>query len=164
MGNIILYIISLIFGACCAFLMLVAKVFGLTYTEASVFVNLYAQYGILILSSLSIVFVATKKIIRGCSKTRILVLLFSIIYTIPYIGLGVFIYNRYGVHDCEQAFELCKQDLWALGKHINVTSTLPYYREGWTEYFIVNIFIFIVLYLLLLFINWKIRQLIVRYA
>lgn len=164
MGNILLYIISLIFGACCAFLMLVAKVFGLTYTEASVFVNIYAQYGILILSSLSIVFVATKKIIRGCNKTRILVLLSSIIYTIPYVGLGVFIYNRYGVHDCDMAFELCKQDLWALGKHINVTSTLPYYCEGWTEYFIVNIFIFIVLYLLLLFINWKIRQLIMRYA
>lgn len=109
-------------------------------------------------------FCRNKEIIRGCSKTRILVFLFSIIYTIPYIGLGVFIYNRYGVHDCEQAFELCKQDLWALGKHINVTSTLPYYREGWTEYFIVNIFIFIVLYLLLLFINWKIRQLIMRYA
>lgn len=164
MGNIILYIISLIFGACCAFLMLVAKVFGLTYTEASVYVNIYAQYGILFLSSLSIVFAATKKIIRGYSKIGILVLLHSIIYNIPYIGLGVFIYNRYGVHSCDMAFELCKQDLWALGKHINVTSTLPYYREGWTEYFIVNIFIFIVLYLLLLFINWKIRQLIVRYA
>ena len=66
MGNIILYIISLIFGACCAFLMLVAKVFGLTYTEASLFVNIYAQYGVLLLSGLSIVFAATKKIIRGC--------------------------------------------------------------------------------------------------
>ena len=164
MGNIILYIISLIFGACCAFLMLVAKVFGLTYTEASVFVNIYAQYGILILSSLSIVFVATKKIIRGCSKTGILVPLLSIIYNIPYVGLGVFIYNQYGVHNCDMAFELCKQDLWTLGKYINVPSALPYYREGWTEYFIVNILIFIVLYLLLLFINWKIRQLIMRYA
>ena len=88
--------------------MLVAKVFGLTYTEASVYVNIYAQYGILFLSSLSIVFAATKKIIRGYSKIGILVPLLSIIYNIPYVGLGVFIYNRYGVHDCDMAFELCK--------------------------------------------------------
>ena len=36
MSNIFFYIITLIFGACCAFITWLSKIFGWTYTEACV--------------------------------------------------------------------------------------------------------------------------------
>ena len=152
--NMLIYIITLLFGACCAFLMLLAKLIGWTYTEACVYVNLYLQYVVLILSSLSIVYVALKKISQKFSTKRLFVLLLSVLYNIPFIGLGVFIYQRYGITNCDVAFERCKNDLWFLGTQLDIPTNLPYYREGWTEYYIVNIIIFIVLYLIVLMINW----------
>ena len=61
MANIIIFIISLIFAACCTLLELAAKLFGWTYTEACVYINLYLQYGIMMLSTLSVVYVAARK-------------------------------------------------------------------------------------------------------
>ena len=152
--DILIYIITLIFGACCALIMLLAKLIGWTYTEACVYVNLYLQYGVLILSSLSIVYVALKKILQKFSTKRLFVLLLSVLYNIPFIGLGAFLYQRYGKVNCDTAFERCKNDLWNLGTQLDVPTNLPYYREGWTEYYIVNIIIFIVLYLMVVMINW----------
>ena len=152
--DILIYIITLIFGACCALIMLLAKLIGWTYTEACVYVNLYLQYGVLILSSLSIVYVALKKILQKFSTKRLFVLLLSVLYNIPFIGLGAFLYQRYGKVNCDTAFERCKNDLWNLGTQLDVPTNLPYYREGWTEYYIVNIIIFIVLYLIVVMINW----------
>ena len=152
--DILIYINTIIFGACSAFLMLLAKLIGWTYTEACVYVNLYLQYGVLILSSLSIVYVALKKILQKFSTKRLFVLLLSVLYNIPFIGLGAFLYQRYGKVNCDTAFERCKNDLWNLGTQLDVPTNLPYYREGWTEYYIVNIIIFIVLYLIVVMINW----------
>lgn len=152
--DILIYIITLIFGACCALIMLLAKLIGWTYTEACVYVNLYLQYGVLILSSLSIVYVALKKILQKFSTKRLFVLLLSVLYNIPFIGLGAFLYQRYGKVNCDTAFERCKNDLWNLGTQLDVPTNMPYYREGWTEYYIVNIIIFIVLYLIVVMINW----------
>ena len=118
------------------------------------YVNLYLQYGVLILSSLSIVYVALKKILQKFSTKRLFVLLLSVFYNIPFIGLGAFLYQRYGKVNCDTAFERCKNDLWNLGTQLDVPTNLPYYREGWTEYYIVNIIIFIVLYLIVVMINW----------
>ena len=58
-----MYIISVVFGACCAIIELIAELFGWTYKEACVYVNLYLQYGVLILSSVSVCGVAMWKII-----------------------------------------------------------------------------------------------------
>ena len=162
--DILIYIITLIFGACCALIMLLAKLIGWTYTEACVYVNLYLQYGVLILSSLSIVYVALKKILQKFSTKRLFVLLLSVLYNIPFIGLGAFLYQRYGKVNCDTAFERCKNDLWNLGTHLDVPTNLPYYREGWTEYYIVNIIIFIVLYLMVVMINWWCVKLMNKYS
>ena len=156
--NILIYIITLLFGACCAFLMLLAKLIGWTYTEACVYVNLYLQYVVLILSSLSIVYVALKKISQKFSTKRLFVLLLSVLYNLPFVGLGVLIFQRYGIANCDVAFERCKNDLWFLGTQLDIPANLPYYREGWTEYYMVNIIIFIVLYLIVLMINlWCVK-------
>ena len=51
--------------------------------------------------------------------------------------------------------------------HLLVDSTptnMPYYKKGWTEYYIVNLIIFVVLYLLVLFANWWIKRIIKKHA
>lgn len=159
MTNILFYIIALIFIACCGFLELVADLFGWTYTEACVYFNLYLQYGVLMLSALSVVYMAARKLVQEYSTRRLVVLILSVLYNIPYVGLGAWLYKRYGKISCEAAFELCKNDLMALGAQLDIPTNLPYYREGWTEYYVVNIIIFIVLYLLALFTNgWLMRK------
>ena len=78
--------------------------------------------------------------------------------------LGIFLYNRYGNMDCDTAFTLCMNDLLALGEQLYIPTDMPYYRKGWTEYYIVNLIIFVVLYLLALFANRAIKRLIKKHA
>ena len=158
MMNIIIFIISLIFAACCTLLELAAKLFGWTYTEACVYINLYLQYGIMMLSTLSVVYVAARKMTQGFSTRRAVILIASILYNIPFAWLGAWLYGRYGKISCDAAFALCRDDLMALGTHLDIPNTLPYYTEGWTEYYIVNLIIFIVLYLFVLFLNWRLTR------
>ena len=102
-----MYIISVVFGACCALIELIAEVFGWTYKEACVYVNLYLQYGVLMLSSMSVCCVAVRKMIQGFSVSRLLVLIATILYNVPFVWLGVWLWNRYGVISAEAAFDLC---------------------------------------------------------
>ena len=164
MTNILIYIISLIFGACCALITVVARWLGWTYTEACVYINLYLQYGVMMLSTLSVIYVAAKKMAQGYSLRRMVALLLSILYNIPFVGLSVWLYQRYGRITPDAAFELCKNDLWALGTQLDIPTDLPYYREGWTEYFVVNILIFIVLYLLVFLMDWVVKKCIKKYV
>ena len=164
MVNFIIFIISLIFAACCTLLELTAKLFGLTYTEACVYINLYLQYGVLMLSALSVVYVAARKLMLEVTKRRIVVLVLALLYNIPFAWLGAWLYGRYGKISCDAAFALCRDDLMALGTHLDIPNTLPYYTEGWTEYYIVNLIIFIVLYLLVLFLNWGMKRMIKKHV
>ena len=163
MTNIIIYIITIIFGACCGFITVMAKLLGWTYTEACVYINLYLQYGVLMLSALSVVYVTARKLMKEVTKRRIVVLVLAFLYNIPFAWLGAWLYKRYGKISCDAAFALCRDDLMALGTHLDIPNTLPYYTEGWTEYYIVNLIIFIVLYLFALFVNWIIKRLIKRH-
>lgn len=164
MTNILIYIISLLFLACCGIIELLARLFGWTYTETCVYINLYLQYGVLILSTLSVAYVAARKMMQGYSVRRLVVLIVSILYNIPFVGLGVWLYKRYGTISPDAAFALCRDDLFALGTQLNIPTDLPYYREGWTEYYIVNLVIFIVLYLLVLFVDWGAKKTIKKYV
>jgi hypothetical protein len=164
MTNIIIYIITLIFGACCGIITVMAKLLGWTYTEACVYINLYLQYGVLMLSALSVVYVAARKLMLEVTKRRIVVLVLALLYNIPFAWLGAWLYGRYGKISCDAAFALCRDDLMALGTHLDIPTNLPYYREGWTEYFVVNILIFIVLYLLVFLVDWGAKRLIKKYA
>ena len=108
MANWLFYIIALVFYACCGFLELMAKWLGLTYTEACVYFNLYLQYGVLMLSALSIVFVATRMLFLEVTRRRWVVLVLSVLYNVPFVWLGAFLYNRYGGMNCDAAFTLCR--------------------------------------------------------
>lgn len=164
MTNMLFCIVSLIFWACCGFITVMAKLLGWTYTEACVYINLYLQYGVLMLSALSVVYVAARKLMQGVTKRRIVALVLALLYNTPFVWLGIFLYNRYGKVDCDAAFALCRDDLMALGTHLDIPNTLPYYTEGWTEYYIVNLIIFIVLYLLVLFLNWGSKRMIRKHV
>lgn len=155
-----MYIIELIFEACCDSIELIAGLFGWTYKEACVYVNLYVQYGVLILSSLSIVYVAVRKMMQGFVARRLVVLIAVILYNVPFVWLGVWLWNRYGVIDSEAAFNLCVNDLWVLGEQLNLPTDLPYYSEGWTEYYVVNIVIFVAIFLFVLLVNWGVKRII----
>ena len=164
MSNIFFYIITLIFGACCGFVTLLSMIFGWTYTEACVYINLYLQYAVLLLSTLSVIFVAAKKMAQGFSKPKLIVLIMSILYNIPFVWFGIWLYNRYGKISYDAAFELCKNDLLELGEFLDIPKNISCYTEGWTEYYVVNIIIFIVLYLLVFFIDWSVKKLIKKYV
>ena len=159
-----MYLISLIFLACCGVIELLARLFGWSYTEACVYINLYLQYVVLMLSAFSVVFVAARMLFLEVTRRRWVVLALTVIYNLPFVWLGAFLYNRYGGMSCDAAFTLCKDDLLALGTHLNIPDTLPYYTERWTEYYIVNLILFVVLYLLVLFLNWGAKRLIKKYA
>lgn len=164
MTNILFYIISLIFYACCGIMTLLGKLFGWTYTEVCVYINLYLQYAVLMLSALSVIYVAVKKLRMEATKRRVAVLILTIMYNIPFVLLGVFLYSRYGKIDCDAAFSLCKNDLFVLGAYLDIPTGLPYYSKGWTEYYIVNLIIFVVLYLLVLAANRVIKRIFKKYA
>ncbi|MBR5604003.1 MAG: hypothetical protein IKW51_07315 [Bacteroidales bacterium] len=164
MSNIFFYIITFVFGACCAFITWLSKIFGWTYTETCVYINLYLQYAVLLLSTLSVIYVAAKKIRQGFSKRGLLVLITSVVYNVPFVWFGIWLYNRYGKISCDAAFELCKNDLLELGEFLDIPKNISCYTEGWTEYYVVNIIIFIVLYLLAFFINWSVKKLIKKYV
>ena len=116
--------------------------------------NLYAQYAVLILSSLLIVYVAVRKMMQGFSAGRLVVLVATVLYNVPFVWLGVWLWNRYGVISAESAFDLCVDDLWALGERLNLPTDAVSYSAGWSEYHVVNLVIFIVIYLLVLILNW----------
>lgn len=159
-----MYLISLIFLACCGVIELLARLFGWSYTEACVYINLYLQYGVMMLSTLSVVYVASRKLMQGYTTRRMVALIASILYNIPFVGLGVWLYRRYGTISPDAAFGLCRDDLFALGTHLDLPPNLPYYREEWTEYYIVNLVIFIVLYLLVFLVGWVAKRWIKKYV
>ena len=81
-----MYLISLIFLACCGIIELLARLFGWTYTKACVYINLYLQYGVMMLSTLSVVYVASRKLMQGYTTRRMVALIASILYNIPFVG------------------------------------------------------------------------------
>ena len=164
MTNILFYTISLIFFACCEIMSLLGKLLGWTYNEVCVYVNLYLQYAVLMLSALSVIYVAVKKMRQGITTRRKAVLILTVLYNVPFVLLGIFLFCRYGNMDCDTAFSRCKDDLFALSTHLDIPTNMPYYKKGWTEYYIVNLIIFVVLYLLSLFANWWIKRIIKKHT
>lgn len=156
MIDFIIYTSSILFGFCSAFLMLIAEIFNLSYREISVYFNLYFQYGIILISCISILILSIKKYKLNVMSTVNTVL--CIIYNIIVFNVGYKLYNRYLTISTDNAFFLCKDDLFNLSKYLNLNSDNLFYKEGWTEYFVVNIIIFIIIFISILFFNkiWKV--------
>lgn len=159
MIEIIFYLCSIIFGLCSAVLMGLGELLNLSYREISVYFNLYFQYIIIIMSCLSVLFAAIKMVRRKFTLERLIILICAILYNAIIINIGKLLYNRYGKISVDDAFFLCKEDLMSLSKYIDININSQFYREGWTEYFIVNIIIFIILFLFILIFNYFMKKL-----
>ena len=125
-----------LFHACCDFLRFAAGVCGCTYEEASVFVNLYLQGGILWLLGAAAAVAGWRSLRRTEGRSAVLArlgLLDGVVSTVLFVWL--LLHYRGGA---AVAFDRCVDDLLRLASALGVT-----YRE-------LNILIFVLGFLCLL--------------
>ena len=128
------------FGLCVLFLRLLGKLFGLTYKQISVVFNLWVQGAVLALSGLAPAGVAMYKMWGAFSMNWLLMTIILALYGMVYVYGFIRMLKHYHL-PFDYAFDLCVEDLnWVAMK--------------WhTTYQMVNIIIFVLLYLILLGIN-----------
>ena len=128
------------FGLCVLFLRLLGKLFGLTYKQISVVFNLWVQGAVLALSGLAPAGVTIYKIWESFSVNRLLLTIILTLYGIVHVYGFIRMLKHYHL-PFDDAFDLCVEDLVWLAKKWNTT------------YQMVNIIIFVILYLILLGLN-----------
>lgn len=128
------------FGLCVLFLLLLGKLFGLTYKQISVVFNLWVQGGLLTLSGLAPLMVAVFKMSESFSMGWMALTIVFALYGFAYVYAFVKMLQHYRL-PYDAAFDLCVDDL----KRIAV--------KWHTTYEMVNQIIFILLYLILLGLN-----------
>ena len=128
------------FGLCVLFLRLLGKLFGLTYKQISVVFNLWVQGAVLALSGFAPAGVTIYKIWESFSVNRLLLIIFFALYGMVYVYGFIRMLKHYHL-PFDYAFDLCVEDLnWVA-------------KKWHTTYQMVNIVIFVILYLLLLGLN-----------
>ena len=121
------------FGLCVLFLLLLGKLFGLTYKQISVVFNLWVQGAVLALSGLAPSF----------SMWWLVLSAVLLIYGIAYVYAFIKMLQHYH-QPFNAAFDLCVEDLQKIAK------------KWHTTYQMVNLLIFILFYLILLGLNFLI--------
>jgi hypothetical protein len=128
------------FGLCVLFLLLLGKLFRLTYKQISVVFNLWVQGTVLTLSGLApfgvAIYKGTESFSMGWLALTIVLALYGMVYVYGFIK----ILQHYHL-PFDDAFDLCVMDLQWLAKKWHST------------YQMVNIIIFVILFLALLGIN-----------
>lgn len=128
------------FGLCVLFLLLLGKLFGLTYKQISVVFNLWVQGAVLAMSGLAPFGVAIYKMIDSFSIGWLFLTIILAIYGIAYVYALIKMLQHYHL-PFDDAFDLCVKDLQLLAK------------KWHTTYQIVNLLIFVLFYLILLGLN-----------
>ena len=128
------------FGLCVLFLLLLGKLFGLTYKQISVVFNLWVQGAVLALSGLAPVGIAIYKILESFSVTWLVLAIILGCYGLVYVYALLKMLQHYHL-PFNDAFDLCVRDLQWLAK------------KWHTTYQMVNLLIFILFYLILLGLN-----------
>jgi len=128
------------FGLCVLFLVLLGKLFGLTYKQISVVFNLWVQGAVLTLSGLAPFGIIVYKMSESFSMGWLALSVVFALYGIAYLYGFIKMLKHYHL-PFDAAFELCVDDL----KKIAV--------KWHTTYEMVNLIIFILLYLILLGLN-----------
>ena len=128
------------FGLCVLFLLLLGKLFGLTYKQISVVFNLWVQGAILTLSGLAPLGATIYLLTEEVSIGRLLLALLLFSYGMVYVYAFIKMLRHYHL-PFDDAFDLCVKELmWV--------------AEKWhTTYQMVNLLIFILFYLILLGLN-----------
>ena len=128
------------FGLCVLFLLLLGKLFGLTYKQISVVFNLWVQGGVLALSGLAPLGIVIYKMLESFSAGWLVLAIILACYGIVYVYAFIKMLQHYRL-PFNAAFDLCVDDLQRLA------------RKWHTTYQIVNLLIFVLLYLILLGLN-----------
>ena len=128
------------FGLCVLFLRLLGMLFGLTYKQISVVFNLWVQGAVSTLSGLAPAGVAIYKMLESFSVNWLLMTIILALYGMVYVYGFIRMLKHYHL-PFDYAFDLCVDDLNWIAK------------KWHTTYQMVNIIIFVVLYLLLLGLN-----------
>ena len=128
------------FGLCVLFLLLLGKLFGLTYKQISVVFNLWVQGAVLALSGLAPLGTTVYRLTEEVSTGRLLLTFLMVCYGMMYVYMFIKMLRHYHL-PFDDAFDLCVRDLeWLAAK--------------WhTTYHIVNLLVFILFYLILLGLN-----------
>ena len=128
------------FGLCVLFLLLLGKLFGLTYKQISVVFNLWVQGAVLMLSGMAPFGIAIYKMLESFSMGWLLLTIILALYGTAYLYAFMKMLHHYHL-PFDAAFDLCVDDL----KRIAV--------RWHTTYEMVNLLIFILFYLVLLCLN-----------
>ena len=128
------------FGLCVLFLLLLGKLFGLTYKQISVVFNLWVQGAILTLSGMVPFGIAVYKMMESFSIGWLALSTVLLIYGFAYVYAFIKMLQHYHL-PFNAAFDLCVDDLQRLA------------RKWHTTYQMVNLLIFILFYLILLGLN-----------
>ncbi len=133
-------LVLLPFGLCVLFLLLLGKLFGLTYKQISVVFNLWVQGAILTLSGLAPFGMGIYKMMESFSVGWLVLSIIFVLYGIAYLFAFIEMVRHYHL-PFNDAFDRCVSDLQRLA-------------EKWhTTYQIVNLLIFVVFFLLIISIN-----------
>ena len=128
------------FGLCVLFLLLLGKLFGLTYKQISVVFNLWVQGAVLALSGLAPFGTCVYKLLESFSVGWLILSIVFALYGAAYVYAFIKMLRHYNL-PFNAAFDLCVDDLERLAK------------KWHTTYQMVNLLIFILFYLILLGLN-----------
>ena len=128
------------FGLCVLFLLLLGKLFGLTYKQISVVFNLWVQGAVLALSGLALFGVGVYKRLESFSIGWLLLTVLFACYGMVYVYAFIKMLHHYRL-PFNTAFDLCIDDLQSFA------------RKWHTTYQMVNLLIFVLFYLLLMGLN-----------
>ena len=128
------------FGLCVLFLLLLGKLLGLTYKQISVVFNLWVQGAVLALSGIAPFGVAVYKFIESFSVSWMILTIILACYGLVYLYAFLKMLQHYHL-PFNDAFDLCVRDLKWIAK------------KWHTTYYIVNLLIFVLFYLILLGFN-----------
>lgn len=128
------------FGLCVLFLLLLGKLFGLTYKQISVVFNLWVQGAVMALSGFAPFGVAFYKFIKSFSVCWMILAIILACYGLVYVYAFIKMLQHYHL-PFNDAYDLCVRDL-------------KWYAKKWhTTYYILNLLIFVLFYLILLGFN-----------
>lgn len=155
MIQIFAFIMMIVFALCIAILVAIAELFGISYEEASVIVNLCIQPALLVISSFALFVCRIKK------RSGIIA---SFCYFILNIFAMIGIFIHYQVWNINFAFKKCENEMDFLASKIawlfpqKDPNLYPEEPNLIGEYMIVNVVIFVILYLFILYINRKLAK------
>ena len=138
-----------LFQLLCGLLYLVGYPFGWTYQETSIYICIYLWPILCCLSTVPIIFVSLSCIVKHKISGIVLTLL-SVVYLMYYLFYTNLVIDRYNISNVN-SFNNCMLDLQMIARQTGVT------------YEALNIYIYVVLFIIIMTINYTIYRIIKWY-